>query len=111
VFANKPQKSCIVTGHGSPTSPHRRGVGHYSAVHGELAASARTINKRILIRKPCKESRHIQYEFLIEDQKMTDNVPNLNVNKLLAYASAKHLAGVSDEEIREDIVRMLRSDS
>lgn len=41
---------------------------------------------------------------------MTDNVPNLNVDELSAYASAKHLAGVSDEEIREDIVRMLKSD-
>jgi hypothetical protein len=39
-----------------------------------------------------------------------DNAPNLNADELSAYASAKHLAGVSDEEIREDIVRMLRSD-
>jgi len=39
-----------------------------------------------------------------------DNVPNLNVDELSAYASAKHLAGVSDRDIQEDIVQMLRSD-
>jgi hypothetical protein len=41
---------------------------------------------------------------------MMDNLPNLNADELSAYASAKHLAGVPDEEIREDIVRMLKSD-
>ena len=41
---------------------------------------------------------------------MEDNLPNLNADELSAYASAKHLAGVPDEEIREDIVRMLKND-
>jgi hypothetical protein len=39
-----------------------------------------------------------------------DNIPNLNVDELSAYASAKHLSGVSDEEIQESIIRMLRDD-
>jgi hypothetical protein len=39
-----------------------------------------------------------------------DNLPNLNANELLAYASAKHLAGVPNKEIREDIIRMLKND-
>jgi hypothetical protein len=39
-----------------------------------------------------------------------DNLPNLNADELSAYASAKHLAGVPDEEIREDIIRMLKND-
>jgi hypothetical protein len=39
-----------------------------------------------------------------------DNVPNLDVDELSAYASAKHLSGVSDEEIRESIIRMLKDD-
>ena len=62
--------------------------------------------------KPCKRSRHthIETSLLIRDQKMMDNLPNLNADELSAYASAKHLAGVPDEEIREDIVRMLKSD-
>jgi hypothetical protein len=34
----------------------------------------------------------------------------LNVDKLSAYALAKHLLGVSDEEIQESIIRMLRDD-
>jgi hypothetical protein len=33
-----------------------------------------------------------------------DNVPNLDVDKLSAYALAKHLLGVLDEEIRESII-------
>ena len=41
---------------------------------------------------------------------MMDNLPNLNADELSAYASAKHLAGVPDEEIQESIVQMLRSD-
>ena len=36
--------------------------------------------------------------------------PNLNVDELTAYASAKHMAGVPDSEIQEDIVRMLKND-
>jgi hypothetical protein len=40
-----------------------------------------------------------------------DNIPNLNVDELSAYASAKHLSGVSNEEIQESIIRMLRDDS
>jgi hypothetical protein len=39
-----------------------------------------------------------------------DNTPNLNVDELSAYASAKHLSGVSDEEIQGNIIRMLRDD-
>ena len=41
---------------------------------------------------------------------MEANRPNLNVDELTAYASAKHLAGVPDGEIQEDIVQMLKSD-
>jgi hypothetical protein len=41
---------------------------------------------------------------------MDNNVPNLNVDELSAYASAKHLAGVPDAEIQENIAQMLRSD-
>jgi hypothetical protein len=41
---------------------------------------------------------------------MMDNLPNLNADELSAYASAKHLAGVPDEEIQQSIVQMLRSD-
>ena len=41
---------------------------------------------------------------------MDNNLPNLNADELSAYASAKHLAGVPDAEIQENIVRMLRSD-
>jgi hypothetical protein len=40
-----------------------------------------------------------------------DNIPNLNVDELSAYVLAKHLSGVSDEEIQESIIRMLRDDS
>jgi hypothetical protein len=46
----------------------------------------------------------------MEDQTMDNNVPNLNVDELSAYASAKHLSGVPDGEIQESIIRMLRSD-
>jgi hypothetical protein len=38
------------------------------------------------------------------------NVPNLNADELSAYASAKHISGVSDDEIREGIIRMLKDD-
>jgi hypothetical protein len=41
---------------------------------------------------------------------MDNNIPNLNVDELSAYASAKHLSGVSDEEIQESIIRMLQDD-
>jgi hypothetical protein len=41
---------------------------------------------------------------------MENNIPNLNVDELSAYASAKHLSGVLDGEIQESIIRMLRSD-
>jgi hypothetical protein len=39
-----------------------------------------------------------------------DNPPNLNLDELLAYASAKHLAEVLDDEIYANIVRMLKED-
>jgi hypothetical protein len=39
-----------------------------------------------------------------------DNVSNLDVDELSAYASAKHLSGVLDEEIRESIIWMLKDD-
>jgi hypothetical protein len=39
-----------------------------------------------------------------------DNLPNLNADELSAYASAKHLAGVPDNEIHESIVNMLKND-
>jgi hypothetical protein len=39
-----------------------------------------------------------------------DNPPNLNLDELSAYASAKHLAGVPDDEIYANIVRMLKED-
>ncbi|KAB2099860.1 hypothetical protein AG0111_0g11839 [Alternaria gaisen] len=41
---------------------------------------------------------------------MADNVPNLNVEELAAYATAKSQAGVSDEEILREITQMLRED-
>lgn len=41
---------------------------------------------------------------------MENNLPNLNADELSAYASAKHLAGVPDDEIRENIVQMLKND-
>jgi hypothetical protein len=41
---------------------------------------------------------------------MDNNIPNLNVDELSAYASAKYLSDVSDEEIQESIIRMLRDD-
>jgi hypothetical protein len=44
------------------------------------------------------------------DQKMDNNVPNLNVEELAAYATAKSRAGVSDEEILQEITQMLRED-
>ena len=37
-------------------------------------------------------------------------MPNLNADELSAYASAKHLAGVPDDEIQRDIVQMLKND-
>jgi hypothetical protein len=46
----------------------------------------------------------------MEDQMVEDNIPNLNVDELSAYASAKHLSGVSDERIRESIIQMLKDD-
>jgi hypothetical protein len=39
------------------------------------------------------------------------NVPNLNADELSAYALVKHISGVSDNEIREGIIRMLKDDS
>ena len=41
---------------------------------------------------------------------METNVPNLNVEELAAYATAKSQAGVSDEEILREITQMLRDD-
>jgi hypothetical protein len=41
---------------------------------------------------------------------MEINVPNLNVEELAAYATAKSQAGVSDEEILREITQMLRED-
>lgn len=41
---------------------------------------------------------------------MEINVPNLNVEELSAYATAKSQAGVSDEEILREITQMLRED-
>lgn len=41
---------------------------------------------------------------------MEINVPNLNVEELAAYATAKSQAGVSDEEILREITQMLRDD-
>ncbi|KAB2111388.1 hypothetical protein AG0111_0g1935 [Alternaria gaisen] len=41
---------------------------------------------------------------------MADNVPNLNVEELAAYATTKSQAGVSDEEILREITQMLRED-
>jgi len=37
------------------------------------------------------------------------NRPNLNIDELTAYALVKHIAGVPDSEIQEDIVRMLKN--
>jgi hypothetical protein len=39
------------------------------------------------------------------------NVPNLNADELSAYASVKNISGVSDDEIREGIIRMLKDNS
>jgi hypothetical protein len=39
-----------------------------------------------------------------------DNPLNLNLDELLAYVSAKYLAGVLDDEIYANIVRMLKED-
>ena len=41
---------------------------------------------------------------------METNVPNLNVEELAAYATAKSQAGVLDEEILREITQMLRED-
>jgi hypothetical protein len=41
---------------------------------------------------------------------MISNVPNRNADELSAYASVKHILGVSDDEIRESIIRMLKND-
>jgi hypothetical protein len=41
---------------------------------------------------------------------MDNNLPNLNADELSAYASAKHLAGVPDNEIQRSIVQMLKND-
>jgi hypothetical protein len=41
----------------------------------------------------------------------TDNVPNLNVDKISAYASAEHSSGVSDKEIQESIIQTLKDNS
>lgn len=41
---------------------------------------------------------------------MEINVPNLNVEELAAYATAKSQAGVPDEEILREITQMLRED-
>lgn len=41
---------------------------------------------------------------------METNVPNLNVEELAAYATAKGKAGVPDEEILREITQMLRED-
>ncbi|KAK1907478.1 hypothetical protein P3342_000399 [Pyrenophora teres f. teres] len=41
---------------------------------------------------------------------MEDNLPNLNADELSAYASAKYLAGVPDDQIYQEIVQMLRND-
>jgi hypothetical protein len=41
---------------------------------------------------------------------MDNNAPNLNLDELAAYASAKHLSGVSDTEIQESIIKMLKDD-
>jgi len=46
----------------------------------------------------------------ISDQIMDNNVPNLNVEELAAYATAKSRAGLSDEEILQEITLMLRED-
>jgi hypothetical protein len=54
---------------------------------------------------------HIGTDLLIGDQKkMDNNLLNLNADELLAYASAKHLAGVPDDEIQRSIVQMLKND-
>lgn len=50
------------------------------------------------------QSRTIHYN------KMAENVPNLNVEELAAYATAKGRAGVSDEDILREIEQMLRDD-
>ena len=53
---------------------------------------------------------HIGTDLLIGDQKKIDNnLPNLNADKLSAYASAKHLAGVPDNKIQQSIVQMLKN--
>ena len=41
---------------------------------------------------------------------MEDNLPNLNADELSAYALAKYLAGVPDDQIYQEIVQMLRND-
>jgi hypothetical protein len=41
---------------------------------------------------------------------MDHNTPNLNADELSAYASAKHLSGVSDLEIQASIIQMLKDD-
>lgn len=41
---------------------------------------------------------------------MDNNAPNLNVEELATYATAKSRAGVSDEEILQEITQMLRED-
>ncbi|KAI1666497.1 hypothetical protein L13192_08741 [Pyrenophora tritici-repentis] len=41
---------------------------------------------------------------------MDNNLLNLNVDELSAYASAKHLTGVPDKEIQQNIVQMLKDD-
>ena len=41
---------------------------------------------------------------------MAENVPNLNVEELAAYATAKGKIGVLDEEILREITQMLRED-
>lgn len=41
---------------------------------------------------------------------MAENIPNLNVDELAAYATTKSQAGVSDDEILREITQMLRDD-
>lgn len=42
---------------------------------------------------------------------MDNNVPKLNVEELATYATAKNRAGLSDEEILQEITTMLKEDS
>jgi hypothetical protein len=59
------------------------------------------------IGKTCKEQAHMT---TTEDHTMEENIPNLNVDELSAYAATKHIAGMADEEIKDNIIRMLKAD-